>query len=103
MTERQATDSRRWRQEFPLCPRVVENVRCWLFEDLNHALMPGADLDAIAAAICETTRNVRSAWSHAERLRIEVVMEYGAVEIRLVPLGDDTLDDQSEWLIYRPV
>src|SRR5690606_32180020 len=92
----------RWHREFPLSARAVDHVRDWVLEEVQDAALTAPTLRRLADAVSETTREVRTSWSHAERLQVDIAIEYGAVEIRLTPLGESSLANHSEWLLFRP-
>lgn len=102
MTVEARSPQSQWRRSFPLDPRLVDHVHTWVVDEIRSAPLPRDDVRALATAVCDAARQAQWEWSHAERVQVELKFEFGAVEIRLTPVGDETLDHQAEWLLYRP-
>jgi len=96
------TPSGQWEREFAFERGFSDDLRTWVSESIEGGPLGAEDVRTIANVVCESAQVARESWSHADRLRVQLIGYVNAVEIRLVPMGDDTLAHQAEWFVYRP-
>lgn len=95
------TLSGQWEREFSFESGFSDDIRRWVTDSIEDGPLAAEDVRTLTTAVCESAQEARRAWSHADRLRVLLTGYADAVEVRLVPLGDDTLAHQAEWFVYR--